>query len=329
MFFKCRNCGGNIVYNPEKGMMVCPHCEGEETQEKRTGEGENYNSMEKCLNCGAPLNVGEFTSAEFCQYCGHSLIYDERVTGAYEPKRMIPFTIGKEKAKEIMRTTFAKKIFAPSDFLNANMLEKLTGYYVPYFLYDMDTNGNLHAEATKVRTWTSGNTEYTETSYYDVVRAMTAKFDEVPVDASNAMPDDSMDLMEPYDYKGMVDFREPNLSGFCAEMYNQSNDELYPRAEAKAKEDTSAMMKNSIEGYTTVHTITENIGVNRKGDKYALLPVWQYVYSYKNKMYTYFINGQTGKLVGEAPVSKAKVVAFGTTLWALLTATIYMISRVI
>lgn len=42
MLFRCRNCGGNVVYSPEKGKMYCPHCEGidsEETEGK--GRGQN------------------------------------------------------------------------------------------------------------------------------------------------------------------------------------------------------------------------------------------------------------------------------------------------
>jgi len=327
MFFKCQNCGGNIVYNPDKGAMVCPHCEGEETQQKITGEDADYNSMEKCLNCGAPLKVGEFTSASQCEFCGHYLIFDERVRGQYQPKRMIPFSISKQKAKDIMQNSFAKKVFAPSDFLAANMLEKMTGEYVPFFLYDMDAQGNLRAEGTRVRTWVSGKTEYTETSFYDVVRDMTASFNEVPVDASNDMPDDTMDLMEPYDYGNLRAFREPDLSGFESEVYNQSATELFPRAQKKAHDDTVTMMKDSIVGYDGVRIISENVNVTKKKDEYALLPVWKYVYSYKNKMYTYFINGQTGKLVGEAPVSVSKVIGYGATIWALLTATLFMISR--
>ena len=52
MIFKCKNCGGNSVYSPEKKMMYCPHCESEESQEKLTGVG-----LTQCGNCGAPLDL--------------------------------------------------------------------------------------------------------------------------------------------------------------------------------------------------------------------------------------------------------------------------------
>ena len=72
------------------------------------------------------------------------------------------------------------------------------GDYVPFWFYDYDTNCTFHGEGTKVRSWTTGNTQYTETSYYDIVRDMDIDFDNIPVDASMGMPDDVMDLMEPF-----------------------------------------------------------------------------------------------------------------------------------
>ncbi len=330
MFFRCKNCGGNIVYNPDKGMMVCPHCGGEETQDKKTGEGENYNSLETCLNCGAPIKPGPYTSAEKCEYCGHYLIHDERVTGKYKPSELLPFRISKEKAKEILFNAFKKKVFAPSDFLSNQMLEKMTGMYVPYFLYDMNVNGEFEANATKTRRWISGDTEYTETSIYRIHRKLKARFNRVPVDASDVMPDDSMDLMEPYDYADLKDFREPDLSGFYSECYNKPSDELAYRAETRAKNDTDKIIRNSITGaYTTITPMYENIDIASRSDKYSLLPVWQYIYSYKDKLYTYYINGQTGKLVGEAPRSMGKILGYAATLWALIFVTFMVVMHAV
>ena len=39
---------------------------------------------------------------------------------------------------------------------------------------------------------------------------------------------------------------------------------------------------------------------------YALLPVWLLTTKYKDKAYTFMMNGQTGKLVGELPIDKKK-----------------------
>ena len=68
MIFKCKNCGGNAVYHPDKKAMWCPHCDSLDSQERLDTE-----NMENCTNCGAPLEqIGEFTSALKCAHCGYA-----------------------------------------------------------------------------------------------------------------------------------------------------------------------------------------------------------------------------------------------------------------
>ena len=81
MIFKCRNCGGNVVYDPERGRMHCPYCDGVDTQEQEEGGGQPV-----CKNCGAPLETERFASAVKCAYCGQYTILDERVKDAYLPR---------------------------------------------------------------------------------------------------------------------------------------------------------------------------------------------------------------------------------------------------
>lgn len=315
MIFKCSNCGSNVLYNPEKGQMRCPHCDGVDSQEKVTEE----QSLERCINCGATLKIGDYTSATPCEHCGCSIIFDERVEGQYRPHLIVPFAISKRKAKEILRERFKKKAFTPSDFLSENMLESMTGMYVPFYLYDINVRCDYHAEGTKRRVWTSGDTEYTEISYYDVIREMYVDFDKIPVDASVNMENTVMDLMEPYDYKAIQPFKEELMSGFSGEMYSVDAEQMRPRAKKKAVDSAETMLNQSVSGYSSVRTIHKNYMTQDNATNYTLMPIWHYQYVFKGKAYDYYINGQTGKAVGETPVSKAKVFAYGGTVFGLLT----------
>ena len=42
--------------------------------------------------------------------------------------------------------------------------------------------------------------------------------------------------------------------------------------------------------------------------KYLLLPVWISSYKYKDKVYQFMVNGQTGKVSGKTPISIPKVI---------------------
>lgn len=364
MIFRCKNCGGNVVYSPERKKMFCPFCESEDSEEREDGvivtsEAENgqpasgvvdaktqeggttgataqpksaVNAQQKvtkvCPNCGGEIPMTAAISATQCPYCDNYLIVDDQISGVYTPHMLIPFKMGKEGCKQLIRSKFEKCVFAPTDFLSEVRLNGIHGDYVPFWFYDYNTNCTFHGEGTKVRSWTTGNTQYTETSYYDIVRDMDIDFDKIPVDASVGMPDDVMDLMEPFDYKEMQEFKPEYLSGFHSERYNMTSDLVESRAKAKMQEDAKKMLNDSYSGYASVRKMAENVSVTDSSVNYGLLPVWKYDYTYKGKEYPFYVNGQTGKLVGIAPISKAKVWAYAGTLGVTLAAILCMLNAI-
>ncbi|MBQ2803739.1 MAG: hypothetical protein IJF07_07560 [Lachnospiraceae bacterium] len=316
MIFKCKNCGGNSVYSPEKHGMFCPYCESEGSDEQVYGAG---GELTLCPNCGGEVPVETHTAATQCPYCDSYVIFDERVSGAYLPRLIIPFQMGKEKCKETIKERFKKCVFAPTDFLSEVKLNTIHGDYVPFWFYDYDTSCDYQAEATKVRSWRSGDVEYTETSYYNVVRNVDVAFEKIPVDASEKMPDDVMDLLEPFSYENLEEFKPQYMSGFMAEKYNYTSDMVEMRAVEKRDRDVENLVKATCVGYNSVRTQQQNVYENNKAANYGFLPVWKYDYKYKDKEYPFYVNGQTGKVVGEVPVSKPKVWAYAGTLWACMT----------
>ncbi len=312
MIFKCKNCGSNSVYDPERGTMYCPHCESVDSQEKIDGV-----SLTQCGNCGAPMEVPEFTSAMKCENCGSYHVFEERISGELTPHLILPFKISKEKAVQILKKEFGRRIFTPSTFLSHASVAQMEGSYVPFFLYDFHADADLSAQGTKVRSWTSGSYRYTETSYYAIERDMDVDFDNIPVDASKRLENSTMDLLEPYDYKALETFKEQYMSGFEGEVYSETAEELSDRAKQKAKMDVHALLAESISGYSSVTQRTENVRLTQKSCDYALLPVWIYDFSYQGKTYQFHVNGQTGKVIGKTPVAHKRVAGYSATVFAL------------
>ena len=326
MIFKCKNCGGNVIYSPEKHAMFCPFCDSEGSEERKDERGTDINI---CPNCGGEVPVLEHTAAAQCPYCDNYLIFDERVEGVYEPKLIIPFQMGKESCKSSIREKFQKCLFAPADFLSEVRLNSMQGTYVPFWFYDYDANCDFQGEGTKVRSWTTGNIQYTETSYYNVVRNMDIDFRKIPVDASVQMPDDVMDLMEPYGYDQLEPFKPEYMSGFYAEKYNMTSESVENRARKKMDDDAKEMMRAAYTGYSNVRVIRQNIQTRNRNADYGLLPVWKYIYHYKDKDYPFYVNGQTGKIVGTAPLFAARVWSYAGTLWGCLTLILLLVDGIL
>lgn len=320
MIYKCQNCGGNVIYDPQRGKMYCPHCDGIDSESPVNSSGITH-----CANCGAPIEIGPYTSAGRCAHCGSYIIFEERVGGEYTPHLILPFKVSRKDAEQALKKEFGKRIFAPAGFLSRASLEKMEGLYVPFFMYDYHADYIWSGRATRVRTWTSGDTEYTETKTFHIERDMDIDFSKIPVDASLAMDDATMDLMEPYDYRALEQFQMKYMSGFYGEMYNMGSNELEPRARAKAQSDSEELMMQSISGYTTVVPEHKNLQLQNQGTDYALLPVWVYTYRYGDDFYKFYVNGQTGKIIGKAPVSKAKACGYAASVFGFVTLILQLI----
>ena len=66
-------------------------------------------------------------------------------------------------------------------------------------------------------------------------------------------------------------------------------------------------LKSNINLYTTTLVRESKNNVNLTDTKYVLLPVWVLNLKYKDQIYHFAMNGESGKLVGEIPVSKSKL----------------------
>jgi hypothetical protein len=108
------------------------------------------------------------------------------------------------------------------------------------------------------------------------------------------MPDEKMDLVEPYKYTALGKFRSKYLSGFQAEIYDENKEELLPRAQKKAKKYTEGYLDEYNNSYSSVKTAIKKVDSKEMNSYYTFLPVWRYVYRYQGTNYEFFVNGQTG-----------------------------------
>lgn len=106
MFYRCKSCGGNVTYNPDKKKMICESCGNE-------GEPELISQDKKhvCNNCGAEIEADQIDLSLKCPYCGTYVIFEDRMENEYEPNLVLPFAIDKHKALDLLKEKFAKQLF--------------------------------------------------------------------------------------------------------------------------------------------------------------------------------------------------------------------------
>ena len=327
--YKCPCCGGFITYDSKVGKMKCPYCDTEfeletlksydeslkndksddmnwisdDEKERFDGDGDGM-CIYVCQSCGGEIIADDTTAATSCPFCGNPTIFKSQLSGELKPDYIIPFKLDKNTAKEALKKHLTGKKLLPKLFKSENHIDEIKGVYVPFWLFDTDADAEARYHATRTRFWSDKDYDYTETSHYSVLRSGSMSFDHIPVDGSKKMPDDLMESLEPFDFSEAVDFSMAYLSGYLADKYDVSSDECNERANERVKRSSDLVLQSTVQGYDSV--VPENVSVQFSGGRkhYALYPVWILNTTWNGEKYTFAMNGQTGKFVGDLPVDK-------------------------
>ncbi len=327
--YKCPSCGGKAEFDSQSQMMKCPFCDTtfdisameemdqilhqEIPQEDPQWEeqGQEWSEEEAsqlqvfvCNNCGGELVTDANTAATHCPYCDNPVVLAGRLSGSLKPDVVIPFQISKEQAKEALKKHCSGKKLLPRFFAKENRLEEIQGVYVPFWLFDADVSANMQYLCTTSRSWSDSRYIYTETKHFSVQRAGTMAYENVPVDGSSKMADDMMESIEPFDVSKAVDFQTAYLSGYLADRYDVESAKCQERANSRIRNSTEVTFRNTVQGYATVQQKQRSIHAKNAKTRYALYPVWMLTTNWEGKKYTFAMNGQTGKFVGDLPMDR-------------------------
>lgn len=328
--FECAGCGALMLYDPASGGLKCPFCHGTQGIPKADDYVAVEHALEAaletpglgllrteapkvfhCENCGAEVTFSGATVSSTCPFCGSDHVV-ERVgsPGRILPESVVPFAVDFDGAKARWRTWLGKGLFRPRRVLDLATGESLRGVYVPHWTYDARAYSRWTAEAGYHYTVTVGSgqdrRQETRTRWEPASGERTDTFDDLLVCASRGLDDRLMDEAKPFDLPKAEPYRAEYLSGFAAEEYTVSLPDGWGRAREIANEVQTRRCSHDVPGDTqrSLRVWTQYAGVTWK---HLLLPLWIATYRWKGKTFRFMVNGQTGKVVGTAPVSAIKV----------------------
>ena len=339
--YQCPACTGPLKFVGESGKLECEYCgskyevaeveelyrlkeeasiEAMQEEEKKnfenkwdlTAEESDWGEKEglvayNCPSCGAELICDENTVATTCPYCNNPTVVAGKVSGMLKPDYVIPFKYDKKAAVAALNRHYKGKKFLPDAFKEQNHIEEVKGVYVPFWLFNGEARADAVYHATRSHSRRQGDYEIVTTEHFNVKRSGTVPFEKIPVDASVQMPDDYMDSIEPFNYDELKPFSTAFLPGYFADKYDVPEDKSIERAELRIENTALECLRSTVNGYLTCTTVRKNVDIKREKAEYALLPVWVLCTKWKDKNYLFTMNGQTGKLVGDLPISWAKV----------------------
>lgn len=358
MLYKCRNCGGELHFDPRIGKLKCEFCDAEypvsdyeaekppvpkkpsanasrpdqTEQAVKEARRQGYTratddstdlasdlALFSCPHCGAQVVTDRNTVATTCVFCSTPLVLEQQMQAGFTPEMIIPFAVDKRQIEKLYERYIASKPFYPEEYSKANVIQKIQAFYLPFWLYTMDVEGDLQASGEKTWTRTTSQWIITEHDVFFIDLAGGLQFDKVPVIASSKTPRNAMDALEPFDYSKLVPYNSGYLPGFLASRYDCPEEMCSQSAKERAQHSFEKAMLNTLHEYQAVKITGGQTRFHLRPAAYALLPAYLLFMDYDNEEDRLIaINGQTGKIVGNIPVDRRKRILFFLLRFLLL-----------
>jgi hypothetical protein len=314
--FPCVSCGARLSFSPGTRELKCEFCGAEnEIQENderveeldlatwlKALEGQHESDEQellKCDKCGAEQRLDRALFASKCAFCGAGIVSKSYAGRLVKPRSIIPFQLDRRAAQESFRRWLRWRWLAPGDLKRyAQSDASLMGVYLPFWTYDCQTSttyaGQRGTKRDKSTSWTS------------VSGQVDHFFDDVIVPASKTLPPSITGALEAWDTKALVPYQPEFIGGFQAEAYQVGLAEAYPLAKQAIDSRIRWMVKRDIGGDDQrIERLDTRYG--RFTFKHILVPAWVSAYRYRDKVYRFVVNAQTGETDGESPLSWWKV----------------------
>lgn len=347
----CVNCGAELIYAPGTTALKCEYCGY--TEEIAASEGEFKElelksylekmgslshseeiTMLHCKNCGANQHIEENYKSLACIYCGSSLIIEDVYTEEWIlPGAVLPFQINQQKAHKIFKEWVNSLWFAPNNLKKAAIDPQNTkGLYAPFWTFD----AQLYATYTGQRgeyyyvskTVGSGKNKRTvqerRTRWHSVSGNVSGFVDDTLIKASNQKTGVIPPRIAQWNLKLLKPFDSGYLSGFVTEKYTIPLLKGHDESNKVAKNIADTWTRRDIGG-DTQQVSSINVKLTDETFKHILLPVYISTYRFKGKRYNFYVNGQSGIILGERPYSFWKIFFFVLAI-IFVIAIIYLFS---
>lgn len=350
--FTCSSCGGDLVFDPRDQVLKCPFCgavqqiavemkeiEDRDLESAATGANVNWGSVKKvfrCNNCGAESIIDGNSTVQSCAFCGSTRIVSYEEAAGIAPDGLVPFKIAKQVAENNFKEWIGKRRFAPGALKTTYRKQSLSGAYIPYWAYSCETDSNYSAEAgmhyyeNEMRpVKRDGKTQMEErrvrkTSWSQTRGSFRERFRNVLINASKQLKSSVISSVEPFKLDELVPYAPGFLAGFLAEKYSITLDDGWEEARKKIDRDIESAVKKQIKA-DEIRGLFVDTRYDSRRYKHLLLPVWISSYTFKDKIYHFMVNGQTGKVSGEAPVSAGKVIGLIAAIAAVIAIIVMLV----
>lgn len=332
----CPGCGNGLRFDIPTQLMVCDACDGyydPASTASMNKDARGHKVFESfvftCPSCGGKLLTTDQNDAVgFCPFCGGASMLYDRVCQQWEPEYIIPFRITKEQCKELYVKEAKRSIFTSRKYRDPRLVESFRGIYMPYWNYQAIQKGSFRLEGEKKG--------FFMTKTYRITGNIDLELDGYGHDASKDFDDRISEDIAPFDPRGHRPFAPGYLSGFYADIGDVNALDYNKKATDVICEDTAKILSKE-PGIVRaggglrrirVSVPEAHIPTSVTSAQRTLYPVWFMSYRNNDKITYAAVNGQTGKVSADLPVSPWKILLTVLLVGAALAAVLFIMPSV-
>jgi hypothetical protein len=315
----CASCGAPV----ETGDKFCGFCGSSQPVENKTpGEaGRLVQTFFRCKSCGAEVAVAPDHRSYTCAFCDSNYVveFTPEQTGRQPPEFVIGFAITPEQARERFQDWLRRgNWFRPGDLHTADIAGKLRGAYIPFWSFSMLAESRWSASIgenwTETETYTTiengkpvtKTRQVQHTEWWDLGGGHHQYYSGYLISGSRGLSQGDAQAIQPFHLAALKRYEPYFLAGWLNEEYSVVRDEALNICTQEfgrwERENVAKFLPGDT--YNNLDVKTE---MSRVNSDLILLPIYVLSYKYQDKLYRFLVNGQTGKTVGEKPLSWTKI----------------------
>ena len=333
----CAACGAQAEWNPARGTLVCAFCgtEAPFTVDPETGAFVEHDLVKalreipsadrgwlaekrtvQCQSCKAVSVFDTARTGQNCDFCGSPALLDYlEIKAPIRPQGVLPFKVDQGAVREQMRQWFRGRWLAPSNLGDKALVDRVHGVYVPYWTFDAHVVCPWQAEAGHYY-YTSETLPRQPGQNADApgaARPLGTGLGRDPAllrrraDPRDAgLRHDLLKQIEPFATAELVPYDTAFLSGFVVEHYQIVLVDAAARSQDAMADQLRSMASALVPGDTQRNLRIQPVFSGRTF-KHILVPVWVLAFTFRAKIYQVLVNGHSGTMAGDYPLSRWKV----------------------
>jgi hypothetical protein len=283
--------------------LFCPNC-GTEAPAPEPSRGDPSAFLTthnfECDGCGASMSYDASAQALRCPFCGSEHLHEVRDAKSWAPNRVVPFAVTRDAALAAMRSWLRRGFWRPSDLSDAALVTKMAAVYVPYWVFSARTDSYWTADSSQTPPGARGDWYPLSGEHRDEHHGML-------IGASSALTPAETAAICPFDLSRSVSRDEVDLEHAVFEPFRVPRKYARPLAQQGFEQLVQQACTRFVPG--RCRNLKVNVRIEGLTSEAVILPVWIVAYRYGDRVFRLLLNGQSGKVAGEAPQSWAKIAA--------------------